>query len=478
MTLVPCLLAGGSGTRLWPLSRELYPKQFLRLVDEHSLLQNTALRAQALPDAGAPIALCGEQHRFIVAEQLREIDIKPRGIWLEPSPRNTAPAIACAAHAVLAEGNREAMLLVLAADHVIADTAAFVEAVALAQRAARDGYIVTFGIRPTRAETGFGYMRAGAALPSGALAIEAFVEKPPRAQAEAYLAEKNYFWNGGMFLFRADVFLEELRRFEPAMEAACAEAVAASKRDLDFCRLQAEAFQQARAESVDYAVMEKTQKAALAPLDAGWDDVGSWSYLESLNRSDAHGNIAHGDVWLENVENSVLHAESRLVAAVGIRDHIVVETRDAVLVTTREHAQDVRAIVQRLKRAKRREAEQHPRVYRPWGWYETLALGERFQVKHILVKPGERLSLQLHHHRAEHWVVVHGTARVTCGEETFLLSEDESTYIPVGRAHRLENPGMIPLELIEVQSGAYLGEDDIVRITDDYGRGPSPQEGL
>lgn len=472
MTLVPCLLAGGSGTRLWPLSREQFPKQFLALDGPHTLLQNTALRAAGLPGATAPLAICGEQHRFIVAEQLREAGIAGGTVLLEPEGRNTAPAAACAAHWAQEKYGPEAMVFLMAADHVIPDQAAFAAAVAAAVKAAQQERIVTFGIQPTHPETGFGYIRAGAALGDGAYAIDAFVEKPPRSRAEAFLAEGGYYWNGGMFLFRADVFLSELRRFEPEMDMQCLQALARSARDIDFVRLDSASFKQARNESIDYAVMEKTDRAALVPLDAGWNDVGSWSFLETLPQ-DARGNVARGDVVLEDSEGSLVHASSRLVAMVGVKDQIVVETPDAVLVTTRSRAQDVKKIVQTLKAAKRSEATSHARVYRPWGWYETIAMADRFQVKRIQVKPGEKLSLQMHHHRAEHWVVVHGTARVTCGERVFLLSEDQSTYIPLGTTHRLENPGKVPLEIIEVQSGAYLGEDDIVRFEDVYGRTPA-----
>jgi len=477
MTLLPVLLAGGSGTRLWPLSRELYPKQFLPLIDDRSLLQNTALRARGLPGAVAPLAICGEQHRFIVAEQLREAGIDGATVLLEPEGRNTAPAAACAAHWAAQHYGADTLVFLMAADHVIPNLTAFAEASSAAIAAARAGRIVSFGIQPTHPETGFGYIRAGAALADGAREIAEFVEKPPLAKAEAFLAQGGYYWNGGLFLFRADVFLEELRRFEPAMDTGCAEALAKARRDIDFIRLEPAAFKAVRNESIDYAVMEKTTKAALVPLDAGWDDVGSWSYLAKLPQ-DARGNVTRGDVLLEDSDNALVQASSRLVALVGVKDTIVVETGDAVLVAARERVQDVKKIVQRLKAAGRSEVASHPRVYRPWGWYETISLSDRFQVKHIMVKPGEKLSLQMHHHRAEHWVVVKGTARVTNGDKVFLLAEDQSTYIPLGHTHRLENPGKVPLELIEVQSGSYLGEDDIVRFDDVYGRTPdAPKAG-
>ncbi len=473
MTLLPVLLAGGSGTRLWPLSREQYPKQFLALTDDRTLLQNTALRARQLPQAAAPLAICGEHHRFIVAEQLRAAGIAGSTILLEPEGRNTAPAAACAAHWAHETYGPDTILFVMAADHIIPDTAAFTAAAEVAVKAAQAGHIVSFGIKPTHPETGFGYIKAGGATAvDGASTIAAFVEKPVLAKAQAFLEEGGYFWNGGMFLFRADVFLAELARLEPAMDAACRTALTDAKRDVDFVRLDATAFRSARNESIDYAVMEKTEKAALVPLDAGWDDVGSWTFLATLP-ADARGNVARGDVLIEDSDRSLVQATSRLVSLIGVKDLVVVETGDAVLVSTRDRVQDVKKVVARLKAAGRSEAASHPRVYRPWGWYETISLADRYQVKRIMVKPGEKLSLQMHHHRAEHWVVVTGTARVTNGEKVFLLGEDQSTYIPLGHSHRLENPGKVPLELIEVQSGSYLGEDDIVRFEDVYGRTPA-----
>jgi mannose-1-phosphate guanylyltransferase/mannose-6-phosphate isomerase len=476
MVLLPCLLAGGSGTRLWPLSREQYPKQFLRLTDDKSLLQNTALRAQRLPGAVAPLTICGEQHRFIVAEQMREIGVAGSTILLEPVGRNTAPAAACAAYWAIEQYGPETLLFVMAADHVIPDQAAFDKAVAAAIVAAQHGRIVTFGIRPTGPETGFGYIKSGSLLAgTDAFEIATFVEKPAREKAESFLREGGYHWNGGMFLFRADVFLAEMKRFEAQMDADCVEALAKAKRDIDFVRLDAEAFKRARNESIDYAVMEKTDKAALVPLDAGWDDVGSWNFMDKQPKTDGRGNVVRGDVLIEDSDNSLVHATKRLVALVGVKDQVVIETEDAVLVTTRAHVQDVKKIVQKLKSQGRAEAHAHARVYRPWGWYETISLSDRFQVKRIMVKPNEKLSLQMHHHRAEHWVVVKGTARVTNNDKEFLLTEDQSTYISLGHTHRLENPGKVPLELIEVQSGSYLGEDDIVRFEDIYGRTPAPK---
>lgn len=468
--ILPVLMAGGSGSRLWPLSRELYPKQFLSLVDERSLLQNTALRAGELPNALPPLVLCGEEHRFIVAEQLRSCGIDQSRIILEPEGRNTAPAAAVAAHFATDTFGSGTLVFLMAADHVIANLEAFKHAVKLAIPVAEQGRIVTFGIQPTQPETGFGYLRAGTELQPNVYEVAQFIEKPSAEVAEEFLKEGGFYWNAGMFLFRADIFLDELQKLEPDIYTRSLEALKKAKQDLDFIRLDSKAFKTCRADSIDYAVMEKTQHIALIPLDAGWDDVGSWTYLSKLKASDEHGNVTHGDVMIEDSANNLVRATSRLVALVGISNHIVVETRDAVLVTRRDSAQNVKKIVQRLKLQKRSEAQIHPRVYRPWGWYETIVMSDLFQVKHILVNSGHKLSLQMHHHRAEHWVVVKGTARVTCEDKVFLLSEDQSTYIPLGHKHRLDNPGKIALEMIEVQSGIYLGEDDIVRFEDVYGR--------
>ena len=466
--LVPVILSGGAGTRLWPLSRELYPKQLLPLVGEHTLLQDTVLRLAGLQAAPA-VVVCNEAHRFLVAEQLRLIEAPAQAIVLEPVGRNTAPAIALAAHAALAAAGESALLLVLPADHVIRNAVAFRQAVQIAADAARGGSLVTFGVVPRTAETGYGYIRRGAAL-GEAWRIERFVEKPEQARAEEFVASGEYYWNSGMFVFAARRYLDELQRLAPDIAAACERASLGATRDLDFTRIDAVAFAACRGESIDYAVMEKTTNAVVVPLDAGWSDVGSWSTLHDACEQDADGNVRKGDVLTEDTRGCYLYAESRLVAAVGLRDHVVVETKDAVLVAPRDRVQDVKALVAQIKQRGRSEHLLHREVFRPWGSYDSLDNGERFQVKRLVVRPGGVLSLQLHHHRAEHWVVVSGTARITRGEEVFLLEENQSTYIPIGVRHRIENPGKIPLHVIEVQSGGYLGEDDIVRFEDQYGR--------
>jgi mannose-1-phosphate guanylyltransferase/mannose-6-phosphate isomerase len=468
-TLIPVVLSGGAGTRLWPLSRELYPKQLLPLIGMHTMLQDTLRRLDGLAVA-APVVVCNEAHRFLVAEQLRAIDCRAQAIVLEPAGRNTAPAIALAAHAALASGNAEALLLVLPADHVIRDVPAFHRAVRAAEVAAQAGHLATFGVVPRAPETGYGYIRRGAELQEGSWRIARFVEKPERAKAEEFLASGDYYWNSGMFLFGARRYLEELRRHAPDIAAACAQAYASAQRDLDFTRVDAAQFSACRAESIDYAVMEKTADAVVVPLDAQWSDVGSWSALHEACEKDGDGNVIHGDVLAEQTHNSYLYAESRLVAVVGLHDHVVIETKDAVLVAPRDRVQEVKALVSRIKQSGRKEHALHREVFRPWGSYDSLDNGERFQVKRLTIRPGGVLSLQMHHHRAEHWVVVSGTARITRGEEVFLLEENQSTYIAVGVRHRIENPGKVPLHIIEVQSGGYLGEDDIVRFEDQYGR--------
>jgi mannose-1-phosphate guanylyltransferase/mannose-6-phosphate isomerase len=467
--LVPVILSGGAGTRLWPLSRELYPKQLLRLVAERTMLQETVARTEGVPGLTPPIVVCNENHRFMVAEQLRELGTAPQAIVLEPQGRNTAPAAAIAALLASGGGDADPVLLVLPADHVITDVPAFQAAVAAGHVAAESGSLVTFGVVPDRAETGYGYIRRGAG-PGPAFPVAKFVEKPDAATARGYVESGEYYWNSGMFMFRASAYLAELGRYAPAMLAACRAALAAAGRDLDFLRLPAQEFASCPSDSIDYAVMEKTDRALVVPLAAGWSDVGSWAALADALPQDAEGNVTAGDVLTEDSSGCYLHSTSRLVAAVGLRDHVVVETKDAVLVAPRDRVQDVKELVAELKARGRHETSLHREVYRPWGSYDSIDSGDRFQVKRLIVKPGATLSLQLHHHRAEHWVVVTGTAKVTRGDEVFTLSENESTYIPIGVRHRIENPGKIPLHIIEVQSGTYLGEDDIVRFEDRYGR--------
>ncbi len=472
--LIPVILSGGSGTRLWPLSRELYPKQLLPLVGKGTMLQETLARLTGVGDVGAPIVVCNEQHRFLVAEQLREAGIESTSIVLEPVGRNTAPAIAIAAMAAVtgdsaSQQKEDHVLLVLPADHVIQDVHAFQAAVDVGRKAALEGKLVTFGVVPNKPETGYGYIRRQAG--SGpAFGIQQFVEKPDLATATRYVESKEYFWNSGMFMFKAAQVLDELRALAPAIYDACAQAFTAAKRDLDFTRLPAKEFGACPSDSFDYAVMEKTRHGVVVPLDAGWSDVGSWSALHEAIPGDAQGNVCLGDVLTEDTRGSYLQSTSRLVAAVGLTDHVVVETKDAVLVAPKDRVQDVKQLVAQLKKQGRYETSLHREVFRPWGSYDSIDAGDRFQVKRLMVKPGACMSLQLHHHRAEHWIVVSGTARITRGEETFLLEENQSTYIPLGTRHRIENPGKIPLHIIEVQSGGYLGEDDIVRFEDRYGR--------
>ncbi|MCU1193956.1 mannose-1-phosphate guanylyltransferase/mannose-6-phosphate isomerase [Stenotrophomonas maltophilia] len=464
-SIQPVILSGGSGTRLWPLSREAYPKQFLPLAGELTMLQATWQRVAPLAARG-PLVIANEEHRFVAAEQLQQVGAEPAAIILEPVGRNTAPAIAVAALEATRDG-ADALLLVLPSDHVITDEAAFRSAVQAAASAAEAGKLVTFGIVPTGPETGYGYIKA--ADGQGLRAVERFVEKPDLETATGYVASGLYYWNSGMFLFKASRYLQELECFQPAMLAGSRQAWQQARRDADFTRLDKDAFTAVPSDSIDYAVMEKTADAVVIPLDAGWNDVGSWTALRDVSQQDGDGNAHQGDVIAIDCRNTYAYAQ-RLVALVGLDDVIVVETDDAVLVGKADRMQEVKTVVAKLKAEGRSEATWHRKVYRPWGAYDSIDNGERFQVKRITVKPGGTLSLQMHHHRAEHWIVVSGTAEVTRGNEVILLSENQSTYIPLGVTHRLRNPGKLPLELIEVQSGSYLGEDDIVRFEDTYGR--------
>lgn len=470
MTLIPVILSGGSGTRLWPLSRPLYPKQFLPLYSSLTLFQDTVKRLEGL-NAQKPMVVCNEEHRFMVAENIRALGVQPLHIVLEPEGRNTAPAIAIAA--LLAQRqDPAAVLLVLPADHVIENNRAFEQSVSAAAALAAKGHLVTFGVRPSSAHTGYGYIEAGAALGEGAYAIAAFREKPDAKTAETFLKEGRYYWNSGMFVFQASRYLAALKDYEPDILRHAEAALDGARTDLDFLRLEREAFKKCKDISIDYAVMEKTDKGAMVMLDAGWSDVGSWDSLWQVLPKDGQGNTLKGDVIVEDSRNNYVFAESRLVTLLGVEDLAVVDTKDAILIARRDKVQNVKAIVDRLKKQGRKEAQHHRTVYRPWGHYDSIDSGERDQVKRITVKPGAKLSLQLHHHRAEHWVVVKGTAKVTKGKDTFLLSENESVYLPIGEVHCLENPGKIPIELIEVQTGSYLGEDDITRLEDVYGRIP------
>lgn len=472
--LYPVVMAGGSGSRLWPLSRVLYPKQFLCLKGELTMLQATINRLNGVV-CESPVVICNEQHRFIVAEQLRQLNKLTENIILEPAGRNTAPAIALAALAARRSSpDSDPLMLVLAADHMIENEQAFRNAVLEAMPFAESGKLVTFGIVPGQPETGYGYIRRGEVcdpqVDALAFDVAQFVEKPDLATAEGYVSSGEYYWNSGMFLFRAGRYLEELAKYRPDILQACEQAMAGCDPDLDFVRVDEKAFLACPDESIDYAVMEKTADAVVVPMDAGWSDVGSWSSLWEISDRSEEGNVHHGDVISHDSQNSYVYAESGLVTTVGVKDLVVVQTRDAVLIADRNQVQDVKKVVERIKADGRHEHHIHREVYRPWGKYDSIDAGQRYQVKRITVKPGEGLSLQMHHHRAEHWIVVAGTARVTIDDEVTLLGENESIYIPLGATHCLENPGKIPLELIEVRSGAYLEEDDIVRFQDRYGR--------
>lgn len=463
-SIYPVVLSGGAGSRLWPLSREHYPKQLLRLSGQQTLLQQTIVRLHGVAGIADPVLVCNQEHRFLVAEQMRQIGCSPLQIILEPAGRNTCPAATLAA-LVLAARDPTALMLIMPADHLIKDTRAFARAICDGTALADDDYLVTFGVVPTGPETGYGYIHKAQA--SG---VAAFVEKPDHHTAEKYVASGEYLWNSGMFLVKVSRWFAELEQLCPDILGSCQRAFNNGRNDADFFRVAEDDFLACASDSIDYAVMEKTDRAAVVPLDAGWCDVGSWSSLWQVSERDADGNSCRGDVYAHDTHNSLIVAEHRLVATVGLDDVIVIETPDAVLVARKDKAQDIKEIVNRLKADRRSEHVMHRRVYRPWGWYEGMDHGERFQVKRLMLKPGAAISLQMHHHRAEHWVVVKGTARVTRDDEVFLISENQSTYIPIGTRHRLENPGTITLEIVEVQSGSYLGEDDIVRFDDLYNR--------
>jgi mannose-1-phosphate guanylyltransferase/mannose-6-phosphate isomerase len=486
---IPVILCGGAGTRLWPVSRQLYPKQFLPLTSKYTMLQETMLRLDGL-NGSTPSVVCNEEHRFLVAEQLRNMDITDATIVLEPEGRNTAPAVTLAALQCLermrhfernsadneADLDDDPLMLVLPADHHVADPAAFQKAIMQALPAARGGRLVTFGITPQRPETGYGYIEHGDPLPGTygndgeVFYIKGFTEKPAAEVAQRFIQQGSHLWNAGIFMFRAGVFLAELRHLAPEILSWCEQAMAGAERDLDFIRPNGASFGANPSISIDHAIMEHTSRGAVVQLDAGWSDIGSWDALADLSPTDESDNVINGDVIKIDTRNSLLRSEGRLLAAIGLENMIVVETSDAVLVAQRDKVQNVRDIVAELEHQGRSETRQHRRVYRPWGYYDCMEQGGRYQVKHITLKPGTGISLQQHHHRAEHWIVVSGTARVTCGDKVSMITENQSTYIPVGEVHRLENPGLIDLELIEVQSGSYLGEDDIVRLQDDYKR--------
>lgn len=467
----PVIIAGGTGSRLWPLSRNQHPKQFLSLLNDKSLLQNTILRLTKIPHS-APIIVCNQEHRFLVAEQLREADIDIGGIILEPEGKNTAPAVALASIFARDKVSNEEdpILLVLAADHAIKDVENFITAVSHAMPLVQQGKLVTFGVVPTRPETGYGYIKTGNAITEGSFQIVSFKEKPSLEKAKNYIESKNYLWNSGMFMFRASVYLEELKKYRSDIYTSCLDAMYTASTDLDFTRIDPDRFSLCPAESIDYAVMEKTNRGVVVPLDAGWSDIGSWSSLWEISDKDSHNNVLQGDVLSHHTDSCYILAESALVATIGVRNLVVVQTKDAVLIVNRNSCQDVKDIVEELKINGRHEHNVHRVVYRPWGKYDSIDAGSRYQVKHITVKPGEGVSMQMHHHRAEHWIVVSGTAKVTINDQIQLIGENESVYIPLGAKHCLDNPGKIPLELIEVRSGAYLGEDDIIRFSDRYGR--------
>ena len=468
-SITPVVMAGGSGSRLWPMSRQQFPKQFLNLGGSSSMLQKTLARIAPL-DQGTPIVISNESHRFIVAEQLRTSGIDGSKIILEPEGRNTATAIALAAFQAIAEGG-DPILLVLAADHLIKDEQAFCSAVESGIAIAQENKLITFGIVPTKPETGYGYIRRGDDIVDGSCHLIAeFVEKPNLEKARQYMDSGEYYWNSGMFMFKASCYLRELKKYREDIYLSCEQAFRNTTKDLDFIRVDEQAFCDCPEESIDYAVMEKTEDGVVIPIDCGWSDVGSWSALWEVSEKDDNGNVMQGDVIALDCENSYFHSQEKLIAAIGLEDVVVLDTKDAILVTKMSEVQRVKEVVNQLKAQDRSEWQYHREVYRPWGKYDSLDSGHRFQVKRITVKPGEKLSTQMHHHRAEHWIVVSGTAKVVINDEEFLLTENQSTHIPLGEKHSLENPGKLPLEIIEVQSGSYLGEDDIVRFKDNYGR--------
>ena len=469
MQIIPVVLSGGSGTRLWPLSRKEYPKQYLPLVGDNTMLQDTILRLSGLDNLADPIIVCNTDHRFLVAEQCQKIGVKNPIILLEPVGRNTAPAIAAAALQSL-KLSGDTVMLVLSADHVIQDFGAFHDSIKIASSHAQEDKLATFGIVPKDANTGYGYIKSSKDSTDGAYKVEEFVEKPDQETAQAYLKQGNYLWNSGMFMFKADVLIDELTTYSPDIVKLVSDAFNNAKQDLDFIRLDKQDFESSPSDSIDCALMEKSDNVVVVPLDAGWSDVGSWSVLYDIDAKDSSGNVLKGDVIVKDTTNTYIYAAHHVITAVGVDNLIVIDTPDATFIASQEKAHDIKSIVQSLQKKGRDEVHSNRKVYRPWGWYDSIDSGERFQVKRLHVKPGAKLSLQMHHKRAEHWVVVNGMATVTNGEQTFNLNKGESTYIPLGVIHALENQTRKPLEIIEVQSGTYLGEDDIVRFDDIYGR--------
>jgi len=487
MQITPVILSGGSGTRLWPLSRKQHPKQYLSLADEQTMLQATIERLQGLEDLAAPVIICNQEHRFLAAEQLQQINIEKPTIILEPEGKNTAPAIAAAAHYITTKirghdldsigikdrvplSSSSQLLLVLPADHIIQDTQAFHQAIKIARKQVEQDKLVTFGITPTESNTGYGYIEKSSEMEDHACKIKRFVDKPDLETAKQYLENGSYLWNSGMFVFSAQNYLKELNKYNPKISESCKQAIEQAKQDYDFLRLDPTAFSESPVDSIDYAVMEKTENAVVVALDAGWNDIGNWSALYQIGEKDKNGNVIKGNAITTETTNSYIDANHHMVATIGVDNLIIVDTADATLVVSKDKTQQVKQIVEQLQQQKRTEEQLHRKVYRPWGWYDTIDNGHRFKVKRICVNPGATLSLQKHYHRAEHWVVVKGIAQITNGEQKELLNENQSTYISIGTAHRLENPGKLLLEMIEVQSGSYLGEDDIERIEDNYGR--------